>query len=241
MNPSAACFLNEKLPENGRTRTAVADQETLDMAVIKASKREQFGTHKSRALRKQGKIPAIIYGHGETPEAVTISEHDIELAMLHGERMLEIDVAGTTQNVLIKDVQYDTYGLEVIHVDLTRVSLDERVEVTVPVVLKGTAAGLADGGSMQQVTADVTLECVVTAIPEEITLQVNAMKIGDTVHVRDLELPEGAVLVTDEDLVVCSVTVIAEEEEPTAEEGESAEPEVIGEKKDEDEEQAEEE
>jgi len=167
------------------------------MAVIKASKREQSGTRKARALRKQGLIPAVVYGHGEPTQTITISEHEIELAILHGERVLEVDLEGKTENVLLKDVQYDTFGHEVLHVDMTRVKLDERVSVTVRIVLRGTPAGLADGGSMQQSAAEVELECVVTDIPDELTLQVHDLQIGDVLHASDLELPEGAILVTD--------------------------------------------
>jgi len=205
---------------------------------LKATPRSELGTRKARVLRKQGLIPAVIYGHGKDCLSVTLNEHDFGRALHHGERLLEIDLEGQTENVLIKDVQYDTYGQVVLHVDLTRVRLDERVEVTVPIVLRGTPAGAADGGVLQQSTAEARIECVVTAIPEDLRLQVNDLNVADSLTMADLELPEGATLLDEPDTTICTVIVIAEEEEAPAEEEEAvaAEPEVIGEKKEEGEE-----
>lgn len=202
------------------------------MAVLKATKRSGSGTRDARELRKTGMTPCIIYGHGQENIAVAMNEHDLDLAIHHGQRLLEVDVEGKTENVLIKDTQYDTFGHALLHVDLTRVSLDERVVVTVPVVLRGTPEGVAAGGVLQQIASEVTVECVVTAIPDELRLQVNDLQIGETYTAGELELPEGASLVTDAETPICSLTVVAEEEEPVeVAEEEAAEPEVIGEKK----------
>ncbi len=201
------------------------------MAVIKATKRDQTGSRNVKRMRKQGLIPAIIYGHGEGSDSVTLQKHDVELALLHGERLLELDCEGKTQNVLIKEVQYDTYGQKVLHLDLTRVNLDESVEVTVQVVLRGTPAGVSEeGGMLRQDATEVHLECLVRAIPEQLTIMVNDMKVGDHLKAGDLELPEGAKLLQDANTSIATVTVVAEE--VVAEEGEeeaSSEPKVIGE------------
>ena len=203
------------------------------MALLKAQKRLEAGTRKARALRRQGLVPAVIYGHGRQTEAITLSEHDVSLAVLHGERLLEIELDGKKENALIKEVQYDTFGQEVIHVDLARVRLDERVEVTVPIVLRGTPVGLSSDGVLQQAANEVTMECTVTEIPEEVSLQVTDLDIGQALYMRDLPLPEGAKLLSNSDTMICSIIVIAEEEVPAeAPEAEEAvaEPEVIGEK-----------
>jgi len=206
------------------------------MARLKASARQETGTRKVRRLRRKGFIPGIIYGHKEQPLPITISEHDIELAIQHGERVLEVDVDGQRQNVLLKDVQWDTFGQEVIHVDLFRVALDQRVEITVPVVLRGTPAGVAEGGVIQQMVSDIEIECLVTAIPEEIRVPVTHLNVGETMHLRDIELPDGTKLLSDSEAPLCAVSVVAEVEEAVEEEVEAeaaAEPEVIGEKKEE--------
>jgi large subunit ribosomal protein L25 len=203
------------------------------MAVLKASKREAFGTRKVKPLRAAGQIPGIVYGHGEPPLPITLSAHDVGVALAHGERLLELDVSGQVQNVLVKEVQYDPMGQEILHVDLARVDLDERVEVTVPIVLRGTPIGAADGGVLHQVSAEVTIECTVRAIPEDIGVSVADMKIDDVIAMKDLVLPEGAVLVDDKETIVATVGIVKEEvvAPAPAEVAAPVEPEVIGEKK----------
>ena len=209
------------------------------MAKLKATKRTELGKSKAKVLRADGFTPAIIYGHGQENVAIALSEHDLDVAINHGERILEIDLGDVLENVLIKDVQLDTFGHHILHVDLTRVDLTEQVEITVPLTLRGRPAGLDEGGVMLQQATELTVGCVVTAIPEEIEVWVNDLNIGDSIHAEDVELPEGVALAGDPKLMVCSVTVI-EEEVPAEEEGEEAEsmePEVLTERKsDEDEE-----
>jgi len=198
--------------------------------VLKANKRTESGTRKARALRKEGLLPAVLYGHGEGTVSLTLHEHELEVALIHGERLLEIELDGERQNVLIKDIQYDTWGQKVLHVDLTRVSLDELVTVTVKITLVGTPVGVDEGGSLQQVMPSTEIQCRVDQIPEEIRVQVNELKIDDVLHLSDLELPEGSELLGDAEALVCNVVTIAEEvEAEEAEEGEeAAEPEIIG-------------
>ena len=127
------------------------------MALLKATARTTRGTRKSRALRAKNQIPGIIYGHGKTPEPVTLDQHEAQLLVSHGERLLEIDIDGQKQNALVKEVQYDPMGNEVLHIDLARVDLDERVEVTVAVRLRGTPGGATEGGVLQQTVAEVSM------------------------------------------------------------------------------------
>jgi large subunit ribosomal protein L25 len=207
------------------------------MVVLKASKREAIGTRKLKPLRKQGMIPGVVYGHGQTPLSITLSRHDVGVTLAHGERLLELDVEGKVQNVLVKEVQYDPMGQEILHVDLTRVDLDERVEVTVPILLRGTPAGAAEGGVLHQVTAQATIECTVRSIPDDLRLSVAEMKVGDVLHMNDLPLPEGAKLVSDGETIVATVSVVKEEVvAPAPVEAAPAGPEIIGEKKEEPEE-----
>jgi len=201
------------------------------MALLKATKREQLGTRKVQQLRKEGKVPCVLYGHGEESQPLTLNEHEVELAILHGERLLEIQVGRKKQNALIKEVQYDTFGHHVLHVDLARVDLDERVEVTVRVTLKGTPVGVAEeSGVLQQVATEVRIECAVQAIPEEISVMVTDLKVGETLTMGDLPLAEGATLLDDPEVAVATVRFMAEEAEAPVEE-EEPEPEVIGEEK----------
>ena len=201
------------------------------MATMKATKRTELGTNKVKQLRKVGNIPGIIYGHGLAPEAVTIAEHEVELALLHGERLLELNIEGKTENVLIKDLQYDTFGNEVLHVDFARVDLNELVEVTVTVILAGTPQGVKDGGVLQQSVAEIHIECPVQHIPEEIKIMVTEMQLDGRMNLGQIELPEGVRLLDDPETLLCSVQMLAEEPEEAPVEGEeAAAPEVIGEK-----------
>ncbi|MCD6304372.1 MAG: 50S ribosomal protein L25 [Planctomycetes bacterium] len=205
------------------------------MAILRATSRSEVGTRQVRRLRDKGLTPAVIYGHKQPPQPVTLTEHDLELALQHGERLLEIDVDGQTQNVLVKDVQWDTFGQEVLHVDLCRVSLDERVEVTIPVVLRGTPAGEAEGGVVRQTVTDVQVECPVTNMPEELRVMVTDLQIGQSLHLRDIPLPEGVRLLDDGDTVLCTCSTVTEEAVEEEAPAEVAEPEIIGEKKQQDE------
>jgi len=209
----------------------------MKMATLKATKRIQLGTRGSRRARKAGMLPGIIYGHGETPQAVSLDKRELLAAVHHGERLLQLDIDGEQHNVLVKEVQYDSMQQEVIHIDLARVRLDERVHVTIPIVLRGVAAGAGEGGVVSQVVQQANIECLVTAIPEEIRVSVADMKIGDVIRIKDLQLPQGVTALNDPEAIVCTVVLIAEEVVAAPEGAEvavaGAEPEVIGAKKEE--------
>jgi large subunit ribosomal protein L25 len=209
------------------------------MARLNASNRTQTGSRANQKLRREGMIPGIVYGHGLDNLPITLSEHDIELSIQHGERLLEVDIDGKTENVLIRDVQYDVFGQDVLHVDLVRVNLDERVEVAVPIILRGTPVGTTEEeGVLSQIASEVNVECLVTKIPDEIVLPVHEMHLNDTKNFADLDLPEGAKLLDDPEMPVCAVQYVSEEEEVVEEEegAESLQPEVVGEKPEEEEE-----
>jgi large subunit ribosomal protein L25 len=206
------------------------------MATLKATKRTQHGTHAARRLRKEGKVPAVMYGHGEGTQAVSLEKHEVELALLHGERLLEIDVEGKKQNALMKEIQYDAFGNDILHVDLTRVDLDERVELTVVIHLVGEPAGVKEGGVLQQAETEAQIECPVRSIPDEIRHLVTDMQLNERLYMNDLVLPEGATLLSDANTLIASVAEVAEEVAAPEEGEEAAEPEVIGAKPAEDEE-----
>ena len=206
----------------------------VEALVLKAEKRQNSGTAATRRLRLQGRVPAIVYGHQQEPLAVHLDYHDLWLEVQHRHQLLDVELDGKTEKLLIKDLQYNHLYSKIIHVDLTRVDLDERVTVTVPIDLRGTPAGLSEGGVLDQMLADLELECAVTSIPENIRVMVNELNVGETIYARDLELPEGSTLSTDPDAPVVTVRVLAEEVEEAPAEGEAEEPEIIAREKDED-------
>jgi large subunit ribosomal protein L25 len=202
--------------------------------VLKAQTRQERGKKRSAKLRKDGKIPAIIYGHKQEPQAVAINEHDFTEIIHHGKRLLDVEIDGKAEKLLIKDVQYDYLGRRIIHTDLIRVDLSEKVKVQVPLVFKGAPAGAAEGGVLEEHLAQLEVECTVTEIPEKIDVSVKAMKIDDSIYARDIVLPAGVKLVTGPEVLViaCHVPLVIE---PVAAEAvataEPTSPEVITERK----------
>ena len=205
----------------------------MEIAQLKAETRQGVGSAVARRLRKAGKLPAVLYGHGQRPENLVVSTHDVQNLLEHKTHVLELLVGSGRQQVLIKDVQFDHLGLRPIHVDFARVSLTERVEVSVPLDYRGTPVGVTEGGLFDAAVVDIEIECLVTEIPESIRVNVADLKIGDLLHVKDLVLPEGVKAVTPGETIICSVRAKAAEEEVVAaaeaEQG-PAEPEIIGRK-----------
>jgi large subunit ribosomal protein L25 len=197
--------------------------------ILKAEKRASVGSSVSRKLRSQGLLPAIIYGHKQAPVAIQLNYHDVALELQHHHRLLDIKLDGKNEKLLVKDVQYDYLGDKIVHMDLTRVDLDERVQVTVALELKGIPVGVADGGILDQALSDIEMECLVTDIPEHIRVKVSDLKLGEHLLAKDLELPDGTKLMTDPEALIAVVRAKAEEveEEEVVEEG-AAEPEIIG-------------
>lgn len=210
----------------------------MDIATLEALRREKIGTRAARAVRKAGRIPAIIYGHGETPEPISLGAHDLQLALTHGARTLQLTLGEKKTQYLIKSVQYDHLDQHPIHVDLARVSLDERVKVQVQIELKGVPKGVGEGGILDQIINDIEIECTMMQIPDSLRLVVSDLGLDEALCVKDLDMPEGVVALPDPDLkivVVRTPAEVAEEEPAEAEEGEpSTEPERIGRVREED-------
>jgi large subunit ribosomal protein L25 len=206
-----------------------------DTTKIKAETRKPSGTKAAGRLRTKGLIPGIIYGHKEVPVAVSLPEQELATALAHGVHLLEVSIDGSPNQVLVKDVQYDYLGDRLL--DLTRVSLDERVKVMVQIELRGTPAGVSEGGVLDQTLSELEVECLVTEIPDSIRVRISDLALNQTLRVGDLELPEGVIATAAAEEAVCVVRLLGEEpaEEPT--EG-AEEPEVIAREKAEEESEA---
>jgi len=161
---------------------------------------------------------------------VTLPKKELTTHIDHGAHLFDLALDGKSEKVLVKEVQYDHLGLEILHIDFARVSLDEKVEVTVALELKGTPKGEAEGGVLQQIISELEIECLVTDIPEVIRHNVADMEKDSVLHIKDLKLPAGVRVLQDEDLIVATVKEIAEEAPVEVAEGTAAEPEVIGRK-----------
>ena len=199
-------------------------------AQVNARQRKELGSRANKRLRDSGFVPGVVYGHKEAVIPVTLPKKELTTHIDHGAHLFDLALDGKSEKVLVKEVQYDHLGLEILHIDFARVSLDEKVEVTVPLELKGTPKGEEEGGVLQQIISELEIECLVTDIPEVIRHNVSDLAKDAVLHIKDLKLPPGVRVLQDEDLIVATVKEIAEEAPTEAAEGASAEPEVIGRK-----------
>ena len=178
---------------------------------IKAEPRATSGTRTARALRAVGRLPAVIYGHGEPPETVSLGHHEVEVALAHGARTLQVDLNGAVKPYLIKAVQYDHLATNLVHLDLARVDLHERVRVRVGIELRGIPKGIHDGGILDQQMAQIEVECLVTEIPDTLHPVVTHLALGDSLLVKDLPLPPGVTALADSNERIATVRLLAAE------------------------------
>lgn len=206
-------------------------------AVMEAEVRTSIGTSNCGRLRRAGLLPAVIYGEGKKAEHVQVKAHDLDMILRHhrGSNLLvKIKIGGTeTRTVLLKDVQHHPVSGNLVHADFAAINLNVRVKVHVPLQLVGTAPGEAQGGSLEHLLHQIEVSCLPLDIPEQITVDVSKLNIGDHVFVREIPAGDGKYeILTDGDVAVANVAAPRVEEvvaAPVAAEG--AEPEVVAKKK----------
>jgi len=207
---------------------------------LTAQPREATGRSAIRKLKGRGIVPAIVYGGSDKPQPLQVSRRDISVMLSHasGENILvELEIAGEkgSRMAMIQEIQHSPVGGDVLHVDFHAVSMDEKIEADVPLEPAGVANGVKNfGGLLEQSLRTLEVECLPRDLPDKITVDVSALNIGDSIHVRDIQLPAGVVAKTPADLTAFSVLTPVIEEEPVAAVAEAVtEPEVIKEKKEE--------
>lgn len=188
------------------------------------------GSRSSRRVRKEGSVPAIVYGKGTEPIAVAVDGHDLHLA-LHTEAganaLINLDIeGGATLLTMARVIERHPFRSEYRHIDFVTVSLDEVVSAEVPIHFEGTPIGVKDGGVFSPARTHVVIEALATAIPSSIVLDVSEVEIGGALRIADLPEVEGVTYSEDPEAVVMSVTLQAVEvvEEPEGEEVEGEEP-----------------
>ncbi len=206
------------------------------MAELNVQLRETRGKRNARRMRNSGMIPAVLYGHGQENVSLAISAEGMDDLVRHGTRLVNL-VGAVSEQAFLREVQWDTWGTHVLHVDLTRVSEHEKVQVLVTVELRGEAPGIKQGGVVTQHLHDLEIECEVASIPEKLLVKVARLNLGDKILVKDLELPPTVSVLADPELIVveCHEPTEVAEAEAAAE---GAEPEVIGRKAEEGEEES---
>ncbi|MEK6642519.1 MAG: 50S ribosomal protein L25 [Planctomycetota bacterium] len=201
----------------------------MNIPTIKAETRKAAGSRAAARLRRDGKLPGIMYGHKENPLPIVLNRHDVELHVEHGAHLFNIDMEGKTQPCLIKDAQYDHLGAVLVHLDLARVDLNERVKVHVPIEYRGIAKGIAEGGVVRHEMSDLAIECLVASIPQKVRIDISHLSLNSVLYVKDLKLDAGITATGEPDSVVATVRPpLAESDTPVvAPVAGAAEPEVI--------------
>ncbi|HJQ53875.1 MAG TPA: 50S ribosomal protein L25/general stress protein Ctc [Gemmatimonadaceae bacterium] len=204
-----------------------------------ATAREGTGKGAARSLRREGLVPAVIYGHGRDPISLSLNARDLDKMLGHIQAestVIDITVGGQTAKTLIREIQRHPIKRQILHVDFQALVAGEKVTVSIPITLTGIPEGVKlEGGVLDQTLRELEIEVDPSNIPDHAELDVSAMVIGDSLHVSDIKLPEGVEILDDPET---SVAVVAApraviEETPAAEgvegapEG-AAEPEVIG-------------
>lgn len=200
--------------------------------------KEDTGSLKARKHRVSGLIPAILYGHKQESMMFLLNEKEFSTVLNTEAKMVNLKWNGSEEIALIKDVQFDTFGRKILHVDFVRIALTEKITTHVPVVLYGTSQGVKEGGILDHALKEIEIECLPTEIPKNIRINISELAIGNTIHISDLELPANVKVLGNPDAIVVSVHFAAEEKE-TPEEEASSEPEIISARKPEKEEESE--
>jgi large subunit ribosomal protein L25 len=215
-------------------------------AQLSANARETGGKGSARKLRADGRVPAIVYGHGRDPQALSINTRELERLLGHiaaESTVIDLDIDGKGARTLIREIQRHPFKRQILHVDFQELVAGEKITVNVPIVLVGIPDGVRmDGGVLDQTMRELEVEVDPSNIPNHIDVDVTKLMIGTSIHVGDITLPEGVESMDDEDATICVVSAPrAAVEEVAAETAEatSAEPEVIRAKKPEEDEGAE--
>jgi large subunit ribosomal protein L25 len=216
-------------------------------ASLNGSARTDRGTGVARKLRRDGKIPAVIYGHGREPQSVTVETRELEKLLSTvsaASTVIELSLDGTVAKTLIREIQRHPVKRNIIHVDFQELVAGEKVTVSVPLRFTGTADGVRNsGGILEETMHQVHIRVDPSIIPNHIDVDVTPLTIGHSIHIRDLKLPEGVSVLDDAGATVCVCTAPKAVAETTpGAEGEAAaaaaEPELIRKPKGEDEEES---
>jgi large subunit ribosomal protein L25 len=207
--------------------------------VLKAEPRAEVGSRAMRKVRGAGRLPANIYGHKQANRLVTLDAKEIKQFIQAGHRILAVQVDGKEESGVLKEVQYDSLGTEVIHVDITRIDIHEKITMSVRIGTIGIPKGINAGGNLDQPKREVLVEGPASSIPEKIEINIESLDLGQTLRIKDLKPIPDCRYVDDPEQVVAAILLKRIEEAPAVPAGTPEMPEVIGKKKEDEEEEAE--
>ena len=222
----------------------------MQQAKLEVQPRNAFGKQSSRALRREGEVPAVLYGRSQDTVALQLNARTFrQFLRTHGENVIiRMEIGGNTETVIIKEIQRDPVEKQqLLHADFIRISLDEPITSAVPIVLVGSPPGIQEGGVLEAPLRQLTLHCLPMQLPTDISIDVSELDIGDVIHVGDLSFDDEIEVLDESDRIVAMVSQprvqLEEEIEDPEAEGEDAEatedqpsePEVISRRQSDDE------
>jgi large subunit ribosomal protein L25 len=188
---------------------------------LQAEKRETTSRGDLRSMRREGKVPCVVYGKGDESTPITVKAKDVEALLRsnpHAVLQLEVPGIGMT-NVMLTEVQRDALSREVLHIDFRKINMNESIKAPVRIEVTGKAAGEQEGGMMQLILHELEVECLPKNLPEVIVIDVDSLQVGDNMTVGDIRLPEGVRAAMDPDTVI--LAVLAPQKERTEDEVEA--------------------
>lgn len=203
----------------------------VDKTVLVAKTRSGMGSAECRRLRRQGETPGNVIGHKQPSVSISVSTDQLTALVHSGQRLVECEIDGNVETTMFRELQWNTFTTVIQHFDLIRIDADERVTVSVPIKLRGTAPGDLAGGRLVQPLHELAVSCLAAQMPEAIDVKIGTLEIGQSILVGDLELPEAVSCDVPPESTVVQVIAVLEEEEATDDDGLGpVEPEVIGKK-----------
>ena len=205
---------------------------TAQIPQIKGQPRSKLGTRDTQNMRTTGRLPAVIYGHRQDPVHLSVDQKEVADLVHHQAHVIEVVMDAVTEPCLIKEVQWDHLGSQILHIDLARVDLTEQVTVSVDLELTGEPVGLKEAGSfLQHPVNEIEVSCLASQIPDRLKADIGHLKVGDTFTVADLTMPSGVTATADGETIIASIQILAEKSDDSADEqATAAEPEIIGKK-----------
>jgi large subunit ribosomal protein L25 len=201
----------------------------MDFVQIEVSPREKIGTGQAQRLRRDGHVPAVLYGLKKNALSLTVGLRDLDRFLRTGNRLVELKMSGDTRTAILREIQWDPTTDEILHVDFLRVDKNQEIDDSVPVVFRGRAKGAAEGGVFQALRNTLEVRCKPADLPKEIVVDVEHLAVHQSIHAGEVKLPAGVALRANPGIVLCVVAVVkVEAAAATPAEGAPTEPELIG-------------
>jgi len=200
----------------------------MDNLALEVEPRQDTGKSAARRLRREGKVPGVVYGIQE-PSSVTVNPKELEKIFSSAagtNAIIQLEITGqvkAVRPVIVKELQRDAMSDRIVHADFLEIRMDQKIRVNVPLILDGESPGIKLGGILSVLLRELEVECLPNDIPSEILVDISALETGDVVHVRDLTLPADVELITDADDPIVTVIAPVEDDEATLEDEDAAE------------------